>query len=282
MATVYNGLDTPRLSVSRVQALGLNTVRITDFLDVDGQPATAAYEEHRWRQVDRLIAAAASAGLFVQLDLSCYRNLLKNAGLNPYTEDWAPFLRHVVERRNSVTGMRYGDDPAIALVSFAGEVDAIHSRANTYGLTPDQLLEFYREVQHFWHRAAPEQLLTTGGLIHLDWESGVDWRAIFALPHNDVASIHVYSSGDLADSAPAVAAYSRALGKPWVVEEFGYPAELGDAERAARFSTMYAAAAGNSAAGVGFWNVGPQTTDTYDVGPQFPRTFDVVREHRPG
>ena len=49
-------------------------------------------------------------------ELETYRNLLATSGVNPYTADWRPFLDFVVNRRNSVTRIRYGDDPTIALV----------------------------------------------------------------------------------------------------------------------------------------------------------------------
>jgi hypothetical protein len=282
MGTVYNGLADPRAAVGRVAALGLNTVRITDFLDVDGNPATAPFDETRWRAVDQLIAAADDAGLRVVLDFSTYRNLLKRAGGNPYSVDWLPFLRFVAERVNTATGRRYAADPTIAMISFAGEVDAITGGDNTYGLTLGQLINFYRTVEQFWHSVAPVQLLTAGGLSQLDWDSGIDWRGIFSLPYNDVNAVHVYTAGAATSTVPAVAEFSRATGKPWIIEEFGYPASMSDADRADRYREMYDRAAGNHAAGVGLWNVGAQTVDTYDVGPQFPLTDAVVRAHAPG
>ena len=41
LGTVYGGLDDPTAAAARVRALGLNAVRITDFLDVHGDPRTA-------------------------------------------------------------------------------------------------------------------------------------------------------------------------------------------------------------------------------------------------
>lgn len=281
MGSVYNGLQDPDGSVAQATALGLNTIRITDFLDADGAPTAAAFDETRWRRVDRLIAAASAAGLHVVLDLSSYRNLLKASGRNPYTYDWSSFLSFAADRRNTVTKLRYGDDPTIALVGFAGEVDAVNGGDNTYGLTTAQLTDFFRQVEGHWHRAAPRQLLTAGGLMQLDWDSGIGWKAIFDLPHNDVDAIHVYSSRDRDKSLPAVAVYSRTIGKPWITEEFGYPAALGDGRRASAFAATYDLNERHGSAGVGFWNVGRQTKDTFDVGPQFPRTFRAVRSYWP-
>jgi endo-1,4-beta-mannosidase len=282
MGTVYNGLADPQAAVGRVAALGLNTVRVTDFLDVNGDPATAPFDETQWRAVDRLIAAADDAGLYVVLDFSTYRNLLRRAAGNPYIVDWLPFLRFVAERVNTETGRRYAADPTIAMISFAGEVDGITGGENTYGLTSDQLTNFYRTVEQFWRSVAPSHLLTAGGLRQLDWESGIDWQQIFLLPYNDVNAVHVYTHGDETSTVPAVATFSRATGKPWIIEEFGYPASMPGADRADRYREMYDLAAANHAAGIGLWNVGAQTVDTYDVGPQFPLTEAVVRAHAAG
>ena len=55
----------------------------------------------------------------------------KARGLNPYTVDWVPFLTFVVSRVNTTSGIRYGDDRTIAMISFAGEVDGIKGGDNT-------------------------------------------------------------------------------------------------------------------------------------------------------
>jgi endo-1,4-beta-mannosidase len=279
LGTVYGGLVDPAAAVGRVRALGLNAVRVTDYLDVRGDPRTAPFAEAAWSRVDRLLAAASDAGLYVVLDLSTYRNLLRAGGANPYTVDWRPFLEFVASRVNTVNGIRYADDPTIAVVSFAGEVDGVNGGDNTYGLTTATLTNFYRTVEDRWHRLAPGPLLTAGGLSHLDWDSGIDWRAIFALPHNDFAALHVYTQGDRESAVPAVSRFSQAIGRPWIIEEFGFPADLPDVERARRYADTYALAARYGAAGTGLWNVGAQTRDTYDVGPQFPLTSAVVRRH---
>jgi hypothetical protein len=212
LGTVYGGLDDPASATARVRALGLNAVRVTDFLDVHGDPRTAPYAEAAWVRVDRLLAAASNTGLHAVLDLSTYRNLLRTQGGNPYTADWRPFLEFVASRVNTATGTRYADDPTIAAVSFAGEVDGVNSGDNTYGLTTAILTTFYRTVEDQWHRIAPGPLLTAGGLSHLDWDSSIDWQAIIALPHNDFAALHVYTHGDRETAVPAVAGFSRAIG----------------------------------------------------------------------
>ena len=277
MGTVYHGLNSPEDSVARARALGLDAIRVTDFLDTSGPAASAPYDPQVWSRVDALVAAAGRAGLHVWLDLSTYRNLLEQAGFNPYTTDWTPFLRFVANRTNTRTNVHYADDPTIAVVGFAGEVDGINGGDNTYGLTTAELTAFFRGVERFWHEAAPRQLVTAGGLSNLDWNSGIDWRAIFSLPYNDIDSVHAYTAGDVDVSIPAVADYAASGNRPWVLEEFGYSASTPDVDRARLFTGMYATERKYGGAGVGFWNIGGQKKDTYDVGPQFPATFAAVR-----
>jgi hypothetical protein len=272
-----NGKSDPADAVRRAKDLGLNAIRLTDFLDKHASPATGPYDASRWADVDKVIAASGAAGLHVELDLATYRNLLATSGVNPYTADWRPFLDFVVNRRNSVTRIRYGDDPTIALVSFAGEVEPINSATNTRQVTTQQLTDFYRGVLAYWSAAAPRQLLSAGGLMHLGWNSGIDWKAIFALPHNDVIALHLYSDSDRQKVVPAVAAYGAQLGRPWITEEFGFLSSMGDAVRAAKFAGTYQLNRAHGSAGTGFWNLGPQTSNTHDVGPQFPAASAAVR-----
>jgi len=275
--TVYGGLDDPVGSVQRIRDLGLNTVRITDFLDRPDPGPADAYDEAAWRRVDQLIAVAQDSGVAVLLDLSTYRNLLVRTGSNPYTTDWTPFLAFVVDRVNTRTGVRYGADRTIALVAFAGEPAAINGTDNVVGTSAEQLVDFYRNVEQFWRDRAPDQLLTTGGLLYLDWDSGIDWRSIMALPHNDVFTIHLYSSQDLRVTMPQVAEAATAAGRPWLVEEWGANALIGDDARAEQFWTSVGMAMTDGSAGFGFWNVGPGTHDTFDLGPQFPQVFRAIR-----
>lgn len=275
--TVYGGLDDPVGSVQRIRDLGLNTVRITDFLDRPDPGPADAYDEAAWRRVDQLIAVAHDSGVAVLLDLSTYRNLLVRTGSNPYTTDWTPFLAFVVDRVNTRTGVRYGADRTIALVAFAGEPAAINGSDNAVGTTAGQLVDFYRTVEQFWRDRAPDQLLTTGGLLYLDWDSGIDWQSIMELPNNDVFTIHLYSSNDLRVTMPKVAAAAEAAGRPWLVEEWGANAMIGDDARVEQFWTSVGMAMTKGSAGFGFWNVGPGTQDTFDLGPQFPQVFRAIR-----
>ncbi|NHC44727.1 cellulase family glycosylhydrolase [Motilibacter aurantiacus] len=274
--SVYGMLDRPVEAAGLAVAAGLNTIRVTDFLEGTAADAAAA-EERWWLRVDRLVAAARQAGLRVLLDLSVYRNLLARQGVNPYTKDWGQLLRTVARRTNTVTRVRYADDPTIALIALAGEAEPPKGSPAPTVPTTAQLTAFFARSLAQWHEAAPATLASTGGFLQLDWDSGIDWRSIMALPHNAACSLHVYSTGDLDTTVPAVASYCRALGKPWIAEEFGQESSGGDASRAAHFTKLLSAFAERSAAGFGIWNLGYGAGRTFDVNPSTPLTLAAVR-----
>ena len=277
-ASVYGGLDDPAGTVARARAAGLNSIRIVNFLEEGGPVASAPFSEAHWARVDRLIGAAGGAGLKVILDLSTHRNLLANAGVNPYTHDWASFIRHAATRVNTATGARYADDPTIALIAFAGEVEPINTSDNRLGVTTAQVTTFFQRAFATWKSFDARHPVSSGGLLHYGWNSGIDWRAIFAAA--DVCSIHNYSESDTA-TTPTVASYCAGIGKPWITEEFGWERSVGDATRASLFQGIYTLQANNGSAGVAFWNLGPQTTSpTFDVNASTPLTHEVVASNR--
>jgi hypothetical protein len=278
-ASILGGMDDPATAVSRAAAAGLNTVRVVNFLDEHGAVGSAEFNEWHWARLDRVIAAAGGTGLKVILDLSTHRNLIANAGRNPYTHDWTSFIQFAANRRNTVTGVRYGDDQTIALIAFAGEVEPLKTPDNTLGITTAQVTSFFQKAFATWKQHDRLHPVSSGGLLHYGWDSGIDWRAIFAAA--DVCSIHNYSDGDIS-ATPGVAAYCASLGKPWITEEFGWERGIGDAARAARFQQMYALQANNGSAGVAFWNMGGQTSSpTFDVNSSTPLTLDVVFANAP-
>lgn len=278
-ASVLGGMDDTAATAARATSAGLNTIRAVNFLDERAVPATAAYDEWRWARLDRLIANAGLDGLKVILDLSTYRNMLANAGFNPYTHDWKTFVSFAANRRNTVTGVRYGDDSTIALVAIAGEVEPINTPDNKLGVTTSQVTEFFKRTFAQWRAVDTVHPVSSGGLLHYGWNSGIDWRAIFAAA--DVCSIHNYSAGDVA-ATPAIAAYCAGINKPWITEEFGWDTSVGDASRAASFQSIYDLNRVNGSAGVAFWNLGPQTQmPTYDVNEATTLTLDTVRRNAP-
>lgn len=279
-AAVYDGLESPAATVRRARNARLNTIRIVNFLDEQGDPHTAPFNENRWRRVDRLIATAAKARLKVILDLSTYRNMLVEAHRNPYTTDWERFINFVTSRRNEVSGVRYAEDPTIALISLAGEVEPPKGTDNALGVTKRQVTRFFKRTFRQWKAADDKHLISPGGLLQLDWNSGVPWRRIFAMPSNDVCSIHIYKLE--IPEIPAVASHCARLNKPWITEEFGWERTIGDRDRATRFQRLYRLQDKHGSAGTGFWNLGPPGAEQlFNVNSSTPRTFEVVQRAAP-
>jgi hypothetical protein len=281
-ASQLGGMDDPQTRASLGASAGLNTLRVVNFLDEEGAPSSAPYDEARWRRVDGAIAAAGSHGLHVVLDLSTYRNLLWNSGANPYTTDWGSFLAFVANRRNTASGVVYANDPTIAIVAFAGEVEPINTSSNTRGITTGQVTAFFKRAFAEWKALDAHHLTSSGGLLQIDWNSGIDWKAIFDLADSDVCAMHDYSKADQTVTTPAVAAYCGSIGRPWITEEFGWEQSTGDSTRAGLFDAMYGLQRTYHAAGVSNWNLGTQLGgSTYDFNTGTPKTWDVVTANAP-
>jgi hypothetical protein len=280
-ASDYNTTATAARRAAMAGSAGINTLRLVALLDEAGSPTAAPYDEARWIGVDERIAAAGRHGLKVLVDLSTYRNLLANAGIEPYTHDWGPFLQVLLNRRNTVTGVRYAEDPTIAMFSLAGEVEPEPRRAAGTRARRD-VTEFFLRTLLQAKAIDGNHLWSSGGLLHLDWDSGIEWRTIMSLRQNDVCSIHNYSAQDTTVTTPQVAQHCRDLGKPWITEEFGYPQSLGDAERARRFRAMFELQRRHGVAGVGFWNLGDELApSSHDVNEQTPAVWAALRENAP-
>jgi hypothetical protein len=292
-ATIFNpglspyrsGVKLPTATVDLARQANLNTVRVTDFLDPDGSPATAPYDATDWDRVDAVIAAAGAAGMHVDLGLADYRNMMWNNCVNPYTANWKTFIDFVANRVNTITGRIYKDDPTIAFVSIAGEPLAVGSHAFTalatrssctISYTNAQLVAFYSSALGEWTGAGGSVLVNTGGLGYLnDAGVGIDWRQIMALQDDAFCDIKTYR-GMLA-YAPTVAKYCAGIGKPIVDEEFGWTQATSN--RAGDFTDTFAVLHEYHFAGLAFWNLGYQeATTTYDVGPSEPLVWAAIRQ----
>jgi hypothetical protein len=297
-ASVYNpglrpeqsGFSNPTGTVALAQRAGLNTIRIVNFFSDDGIPASTPYAETTWEQVDQMIAVAGSAGLHVALDLSDYRNILWNSCVNPYTSDWTAFIRFIATRRNTVTNRLYADDPTIATLGISGEplpvgrhtfMAPATGQECTLSYTTQELTDFYARTTGLWKQLGATVAVNPGGLGYLNEPtSGIDWKAIFALPTVDLCAIKTYG-GMLAYSG-TVAAYCLSLGKPWIDEEFGWQQSDGDAQRATELRNMCETIFAEGSSGANFWNLGYQVAPTsYDVGPATPAMFAAARLCRP-
>jgi hypothetical protein len=237
-----------------------------------------------------MIAAAGAAGMHVDLGLADYRNMMWNNCEDPYAADWSKFIDFVANRVNTVTGRVYKDDPTIAFVSIAGEplqvgtqtfTASATNRPCTISYSTSELTGFYASALGEWAATKASVLVNSGVFAYLNESaSGIDWRAIMALPGNDFCAIKTY--GGMAGYVPTVANYCAQIGKPLVDEEFGWTQGIGDAPRAEGFRNAFGNLASLGVAGVAIWNLGYQQAPTsYDVGPGEPLTWAAIRAGSP-
>jgi hypothetical protein len=297
-STIYNpglkpyesGIKDPAGTVALAKQANLNTIRITDFLKVKGNPSTAPYDETSWRYVDAMIAAAGAAGLHVDLGLADYRATLWNSCINPYTANWNQFISTVANRINTVTNVPYKDDPTIAFVSVAGEPLPVGTHRFTASATgrpcslsysTSDLTAFYAATTSEWTQQGGTVLINSGGLGYLnESKSGIDWQSIFLLPTNAFCDIKTY--GGMQAWAPSAANYCKSIGKPIIAEEFGWQQSAGDPQRAQLFATMFAQLRALDFAGTAFWNLGYQSAPTsYEINPSTPDTFLIIALNAP-
>lgn len=145
-------------------------------------------------------------------------------------------VRNIVGRTNSITGRPYAGSPAIMSWQIANEPRPF-SQA-----TKEAMLQWIDSTARIIKSIDPNHLVSTGSEGSWGFERDADlWRRVNELPSVDYANIHIwpYNWGWIADSTvvsglPGAiantadyiaghAAIMESVGKPMVLEEFGYP-----------------------------------------------------------
>ena len=236
-------------------ALGSNVVRTWAFCDGAGrdghcfQTQPRVYDEATFRKLDYVIYKAN------QLDLRLILPLVNNwdqfGGMNQYVawcgssaghDDfyrnactkalYQDYVRHVLTRVNTYTGIAYKDDPTIMVWELANEP---RCESDATGTT---LLAWVDEMAAFVKSVDPNHLVATGeeGWYTnkgTDWRhngfSGVDFLRNSQSASVDVASFHLYPQANGMDEAGAlswigehVADAHQVINKPLYAGEFGW------------------------------------------------------------
>jgi hypothetical protein len=290
-ATIYHMADTTAeidWEIAHAKAMGLNTLQTIGVHCNFAQPGDMT-APCVFTALDYLLQQAARNGLHVVLDFSDYGHLLHNNGHVPEDPSqyagWDNLLATYANRVNAKTGIAYKDDPTIAFVEIYGEADA-PTGSDPYRPTTAQLTAFYRHTLATWKSVAPRILGTSGNLQYLDWDSGIDYRAIFADPNNAICNSEIDNPNERAITGPLVRDYCATLGKPWIngAINIGGPLVGGtsDAKRAAWTDKAEEWTVNTYRAdGVLFWNLGDESIasnpNTYDFGgPSVPLTNAIV------
>jgi len=260
--------------ISLAQQAHLNTLRVTNYFD--GVSYGDWYNTTVWSNMDYLFKQAISHNMFIVLDLSSFRDKTLKQGIYPYDPG-------LYTAAFSWVATRYAHNPALLNYAIAGEVKCPTSSDLLRPTSTEALTNYYRVLSDTLYAADPHHLISSGGLSYLnETNCGIDWQAIFSLPHINITAIHVYSAQDRMVTMPLMMQWADANQKPFTIEEFGFPQSDGDATRALEFQNVYDLAKQYHAAAIIFWNLGPEVnTTSYEVSPNTPNTWNVIVQHAP-
>jgi mannan endo-1,4-beta-mannosidase len=264
-------------TLDKTAALGLAVVRAVGFNDhpFENDPAAiqtapGVFNEAGFVALDRAVAEAKARHLRLILYLTnnwdAYGGVARYVSwligrapteaerslffTNATVKDWYKnYLGVLLERTNTVTGVRYKDEPAILAWELGNEL-------RNPGGGADALLEWTAEMAAFVKRVDPNHLVADGGEGFDDDASlypglgndsvvrggaGCSFSRLAAIPDVDLVSSHLYpanwSLNDDSDAEIWIRAHQQiaaAAGKAAYMGEFGKPmkGELSDAARA--------------------------------------------------
>jgi endo-1,4-beta-mannosidase len=260
--------------ISMAQQAHLNTIRLTNYFD--GVPYGDWYNTTVWSNIDYLFQQAAHHTMYVVLDLSSFRDKTLKQGIYPYNPSFytAAF---------SWVASRYAHNPALLNYAIAGEVKCPTSSDPLRPTSTQALTDYYRVLSNTLYAADPNHLISSGGLSYLnESHCGIDWKAIFSLPHINMAAIHVYSANDRAITMPMVDQWATGNLKPFTIEEFGFQQGDSDTTRSSEFQAMYDLAKRYHVTAMIFWNLGPEIkSSSYEVSSNTPLTWKTVIQNAP-
>ena len=264
--------------------LGQNLFRPTDYWGKNDSHIEQG-SDTIWKNMDYLVCAAQSQGIFVEMDLSGFQKVLIARHLDDFDpNNWKAFL--------TAAASHYSNQSCIAFYSIVGEPVIPHTTDDM-----DKLVTFYRQTTDTLHAADPHHLITAGGFNHMGDESEALpwWHQIYSLPNNNIAAFKTYSHEDL-HLIPTISAFAQQIGKPAFDEEFGMPQSLGDAtftegagmygiqtSRSQFYRDVYSTGESAGVRGFVFWDLGcGLRADSYQVNPDTPATWSVIKQHGTG
>ncbi|WP_327002253.1 cellulase family glycosylhydrolase [Dactylosporangium sp. NBC_01737] len=227
------------------------------FLSFDGTTPVANDGPDGLGRLDYVLKAASDKGIRLVIPLT--NNWSDFGGMDQYVkwrggahhddfytdpvirgwyQDW---IAHVLNRTNTLTGVKYKDDPTVMAWELANEPRCGGSGQlpRSAGCTDQTLVGWADDMTRFIHSVDGHHLVGVGDEGFLctdragaDWTTncadGVDSAALAALPGVDLASFHLYPDGWGKDAAWGTqwirthAQIAARVHKPVMLGEFGY------------------------------------------------------------
>ncbi|MDS0526347.1 cellulase family glycosylhydrolase [Clostridium sp. SHJSY1] len=264
----------------KAQAMGLKVMRTWGFLDGDKscdivlQPSLGVYDEAGFQKFDYAVKKAQESGM--KLVIPFINNWKDFGGIDKYVQwtgagnhdnfftneacktAYKNYVNHFLNRTNSLTGVKYKDDPTIMTWELANEP---RCGADTSGVT---LYNWVKEMSEYIKSIDPDHMVAVGdegffnrkGSSDYDYNggAGVDWEKIITIPSIDYGTYHLYPDGwgrsvewgtqwikDHIDAA-------KAVNKPSVLEEYGIKSN-----QESVYKTWNDTVLNNGGAGTMFW-----------------------------
>ena len=129
------------------------------------------------------------------------------------------WVSHVLNRRNTITGVQYKNEPAIFAWDLMNEPEVS---------SVELAQSWFREMSRFVKSIDANHLLTTGTEGFYDGRGGSDPQSELALPDIDFGTWHTYpvyhniSTDDVVGLIKRHAATAAIVGKPVILQEFGW------------------------------------------------------------
>lgn len=300
-------------------AMGLNTIRTWGFCEgelKDGycfQPSPREYHEPTFKKMDYVIYKAAQKG--IKLIIPLVNNWDAFGGMNQYvrwsptapkehdafyTDDWTrqlykDYVSYFLNRVNTLTGVRYKDDPTIMMWELTNEMRAQSDYSG------EKIQDWIEEMSSFIKKIDSKHLLSTGmeGFGRnesKDWlhngSQGTRYIENHAVKDIDVVTFHLYPDHwgisreySLYWIASSIKIAHDQVGKPVICGEFGFQNRY---ERAAVYKEWYAMAKAKDGDGMMFWLLSGRQDDgspypDYDgFTVYFPEDREVVQVIKEG
>jgi mannan endo-1,4-beta-mannosidase len=294
-AIAYGNIAAVEEVLEKMLALGLTVIRGNAHNDHDPAHDPAAiqiepgvYNEANLVALDQSVAIAKSRNIRLILKFTNYweayggirryvewhlnrKPTQKESGLfytEPRVRNWfQDYIRTIIDRINTVTGITYRNEPAILAWELGNELrnpgDA------------DALVNWTAEMAAYIRQLDNNHLIADGGEGFDDDRSlykglgnrytvsgadGCSYHRLAQIPELDMLSYHLYPTNWEMNDGPDAALYirrheeiARDAGKVAYMGEYGKPAP--DAERAAIFEQWIQAASEQASAGIVLWHL---------------------------